>query len=100
MHDKGVIRSDLEEASRLSATIKLILHSASHLQWDLPSPNREVVSVLDSEFARDRGDMVNEAKILEREKLRRWYGIYVEVWKWKASSLLPTFNLRLDFRSP
>ena len=100
MHDKGVIRSNLEETNRLSVAFKSTFLHPYNLQWDLSSPDREVASVMDSKFARDRGNVVDEAKILEREKLRRWRWVDVEIWEWKAPSLLPTFNLRLNFWSP
>jgi hypothetical protein len=53
MHDKGVIRSDLEETNHLSAPFKLTFIHACHLQRDLSSPDGEVASVVDSEFVRD-----------------------------------------------
>ena len=44
--------------------------------------------------------MVNEAKVLKREELRSWRRIDVKIGKGKVSSLLPAFNICLDFRSP
>jgi hypothetical protein len=80
--------------------MKFHARHACHLQWYLSGPDSEIASVVDSEFARDRGDMVDEAKILERKKLGRWRWVNVEIWEWEAPCLLPTFNLCLDLRSP
>jgi hypothetical protein len=44
--------------------------------------------------------MVDEAEIFEREKLRGWGWVDIKIWEWKNSSLLPTFNIRLDLRCP
>jgi hypothetical protein len=55
---------------------------------------------VNTKFARDRGNVVNEAEVLKTEELRRWCWIYVKIWKGKISGLLPTLNLCLNLWSP
>jgi hypothetical protein len=74
--------------------------SADDLQWYLTSPDGKIASIVNTKFARDRGNMVDEAEIFEREKLRGWGWVDIKIWEWKNSSLLPTFNIRLDLRCP
>jgi hypothetical protein len=82
MHDKAIINSDLQE------------------QWYLASPDGEIASIVDTKFAGDGGDMVDEAEILKREELRGWCWVDIKIWEGKNPSLLPTFNFGLDLWSP
>ena len=55
---------------------------------------------MESEFARDGSDVVDETEVLEREELGSGRWVDVKIWEWEVPSLLPALNLGFDFWSP
>jgi hypothetical protein len=84
----------------LSVTLGHRLLTLDYSQWDLTRPDGEAACIGISQFARDRGNMVDEAEVLQREELRRRRWVEVQVRERKAPSALPAFDLSLDLRGP
>jgi hypothetical protein len=82
MHDKAVINSNFEK------------------QWYLTGPDGEIASIMDTQFAGDGSNMVDESEVLEREELRSRRWVDVKIWEGKVPSLLPAFNFDLNLTSP
>jgi len=100
VHDKGVIGSNLEKAVYLVSLAESLLTEAEYLQWDLTCPDCEIACIVIAQFTRHGGDMVYQAKFLEREELRRRCWVEVEIREGKVPSSLPAFNLSLDLWGP
>jgi hypothetical protein len=55
---------------------------------------------MNTKFAGDGGNVVDESEVLEREELRSGRWVDVKIWEGKVPSLLPAFNFDLNLRSP
>lgn len=67
---------------------------------DMASPEREVVGVDAAKLMVNRRNMVDEAKLSDRVRLRHRHGVDTEGRKGKDASALPLKNSSLDLRSP
>jgi hypothetical protein len=79
----------------------IVIGSAnSHDRWDLPSPKREPIGIDRTQLVADRGNMMEQPQIFEREELRGGGRIDVQTREREHSGLLPLPNLGLDLGCP
>lgn len=70
------------------------------LRGDLPCPEGELVGVELLHLLADRGNVVDQAQVLEREKLGSWRRVDTQAGKGKHPSAAPLVDGSLDFRRP